>query len=112
MRLGRKLAVSDRPRQKGVTDRDDSEPRVAKKPSKLSYKDQRELDSLPQRISQFEERIEALQVQTADPGFYEQDFEQTVQPVLDDLARSEATYESLLTRWTELEDLAASLRQK
>ncbi len=112
MRKGRKLAVSDRPSQGGDISRADNEPRVTKKPFKLSYKDQRELDALPEQIAQFEDRIAALQAQTADPGFYEQDFEQTVQPVLDDLAQTEATYESLLTRWTELEDLAASLRQK
>ncbi|MEO1581414.1 MAG: ATP-binding cassette domain-containing protein [Pseudomonadota bacterium] len=112
MRKGRKLAVSDRPRHKGDINRDDGEPRLTKKSSKLSYKDQRELDALPEQIAHFEERMAALQAQTADPGFYEQDFERTVQPVLDDLAQTEATYESLLTRWTELEDLAASLRQK
>jgi ABC transport system ATP-binding/permease protein len=41
-----------------------------KKTEKLSYKDQRELDSLPQQIEVLEKQANELQVQLADPALY------------------------------------------
>ncbi|MEL7310110.1 MAG: ATP-binding cassette domain-containing protein [Pseudomonadota bacterium] len=109
LRQGRKLAVNDRPgRDSGSAANHQS--RTPRKATKLSYKDQRELDSLPDAIAALESSIEALREQTAADGFYEQHFEDVVQPVLDDLAAKESDYERLLTRWTELEDLAETLR--
>jgi len=47
--------------------------RQKSKPSKLSYKDQRELDGLPQKIEQLDAELEELQAAISDPGFYQQD---------------------------------------
>src|SRR5690554_6834941 len=44
-----------------------------RKTHKLSYKDQRELDALPQTIEALEAEQEALHAQMADPAFYQQD---------------------------------------
>ena len=43
------------------------------KPNKLSYKDQRELDGLPQRIEQLDAELAELHTAMADPDFYRQD---------------------------------------
>ncbi|MEL7024852.1 MAG: ATP-binding cassette domain-containing protein [Pseudomonadota bacterium] len=110
LRQGRKLAVSDRPVGSRGSE-SEGRNRVQRRATKLSYKDQRELDALPDAISTIEAEVEKLRSDTARDGFYEQNFEQDVQPVLDQLAAKEAEHERLLTRWTELEDLAQSLRQ-
>jgi ATP-binding cassette subfamily F protein uup len=68
----------------------------AGKPRKLSYKDQRELESLPQRIEILETDQAQLQKQTADPGFY--------QLPADEIAAGLARLEALST---ELEDCYA-----
>ena len=46
---------------------------VAKSAKKLSYKDQRELDQLPELIDQLETGINTLQQAMADPDFYKSD---------------------------------------
>ena len=70
--------------------------------TKLSYRDQRELDRLPQRIEQLEAGIEALHRQMADAGFYRQDgakiSEQKAQ-----LAALETELEQAYARWEVLE---------
>ena len=43
------------------------------KPTKLSYKDQRELDALPKRIEELDAELSAVQGAIAEPGFYQQD---------------------------------------
>jgi len=43
------------------------------KPTKLSYKDQRELDGLPKRIEDLDAELSTLQAAIAEPGFYQQD---------------------------------------
>ena len=44
-----------------------------KKPAKLSYKDQRELDTLPQKIEELESAIKQLHTDMSNPAFYQQD---------------------------------------
>ena len=69
---------------------------------KLSYKDQRELDALPEKIESLESQQAELEQQMADPGFYQQEHT-AVQAVLDKVARIEQEMEQALERWTELE---------
>jgi ATP-binding cassette subfamily F protein uup len=74
----------------------------AGKPRKLSYKDQRELDSLPQRIEVLETEQAQLQKQTADPGFYQR----PAAEIAAGLARLEALsaeLEDCYARWEVLE---------
>jgi ATP-binding cassette subfamily F protein uup len=73
----------------------------AAKPRKLSYKDQRELDELPQRIAALEAEQKTLGEQLADPEVYKRDAAKV--PVMQ--ARFEAIDEELLTaleRWEAL----------
>ncbi|WP_226647257.1 ATP-binding cassette domain-containing protein [Microbulbifer variabilis] len=72
------------------------------KKKKLSYKLQRELDSLPALIEQLEGEIGAIEAEMADPAFYQQ--EQThVQNRLNLLAEKQAQLETAYDRWSELE---------
>lgn len=80
----------------------ESEPASNKKPKKLSYKDQREYDLLPEKIEQLEAELEALNAEILDPAFYQQD-ESTTKPVLEKLNQKEAELETAFERWEELE---------
>ena len=75
---------------------------------KLSYKDQRELDALPERIESLERAVASLTAQIGADGFYAQPYEQT-QPVLDELTRTEAALNEATERWLELEELQQAL---
>ncbi|WP_116369103.1 ATP-binding cassette domain-containing protein [Parahaliea mediterranea] len=70
---------------------------------KLSYKDQRELDSLPGKIEALEQRQGELEAAIADPGFYQQEREAT-EPVLEELGSVQAALEAAMERWMELEE--------
>ena len=52
-----------------------AERRQHRKPTKLSYKDQRELDQLPAEIDSIEASIVDMQQKIADPRFYSHDHE-------------------------------------
>ncbi len=70
---------------------------------KLSYKLQRELDSMPGVIEKLEQRQQALEATIAKPDFYQQD-RAKVQQTLDELAAVQKEMETTFERWAELED--------
>ncbi|MBY8297901.1 ABC transporter ATP-binding protein [Vibrio fluvialis] len=72
------------------------------KSKKLSYKLQRELETLPVKLEELEAEIEALQEQVNSPDFFGQPVEAT-QPILDKLAATEQELEIAFERWEELE---------
>lgn len=72
---------------------------------KLSFKEQRELDGLPQEIEALESRQAELETRCAEPSFYEGDAEQ-VKALLAELAEIGEVLESKIERWTELEERA------
>lgn len=72
------------------------------KAKKLSYKLQRELDSLPALIEQLEEEINAIEAEVADPRFYQQEQSQ-VQGRLSLLTEKQSQLEAAFERWSELE---------
>ena len=109
VRRGRQLAVTDSPYEAEERKRRAAERRRQRPATKLSYKDQRELDALPAQIEALEAVISDLQQTVADPEFYAQDGD-TVRQTLERLARSEAELEQRVDRWGELETLAASFR--
>ncbi|MCB1704978.1 MAG: ATP-binding cassette domain-containing protein [Halioglobus sp.] len=76
---------------------------AAPKKNKLSYKLQRELDSLPAVIEALEQRQQALETAIAKADFYQQDHA-TVQQTLDELASVQAEMEATFERWSILED--------
>ena len=70
---------------------------------KLSYKEQRELEQLPQLLEELETKITALQVEIADPAFFQQAHDIT-DAKLKALADTEAELETAFLRWEELEE--------
>ena len=70
--------------------------------AKLSYKDRRELEQLPQRIEQLETEQSELQQLSADPALYREQPEQATQ-VLKRLQRLEQELETAYARWEQLE---------
>ncbi|OMH38731.1 ATP-binding cassette domain-containing protein [Motiliproteus sp. MSK22-1] len=74
------------------------------KAKKLSYKLQRELDQLPAKTEELEERLSALQEETSAGDFYQQDHA-LVAERLSQLEACEAELETLMERWLELEEM-------
>ncbi|MCT6875532.1 ABC transporter ATP-binding protein [Frischella perrara] len=69
---------------------------------RLSYKQTRELEALPQRIEQLEQELSQLQQQITEPSFFEQPHEIT-NKVLSDIADKEQALEQAFNLWEELE---------
>ena len=70
---------------------------------KLSYKEQRELEQLPQLLEELETKITVLQAEIAEPAFFQQAHDIT-DAKLKALADTEAELETAFLRWEELEE--------
>ena len=70
---------------------------------KLSYKEQRELEQLPQLLEELENKITELQAEIAEPAFFQQAHDIT-DAKLKALADTEAELETAFLRWEELEE--------
>jgi ATP-binding cassette subfamily F protein uup len=82
-----------------------AEPKQARKPGKLSYKEQRELDGMEAAIEAAETRKAELEAQLVDPSVYSSSSKAAeVQKALEETA---AEVERLYSRWQELQNLAA-----
>ena len=77
---------------------------------KLSYKEQRELEQLPQQLEELETKITALQAEIADPAFFQQAHDIT-DTKLKALADTEAELETAFLRWEELEEKKNNLER-
>jgi len=103
-RRGRLLAETENPHKAATSsERNSSAGTASKTRTKLSYKDQRELDGLPARIETLEQQFAALQKQIAEPDFYSQPHDKT-QAALDQLAAATQDLETTIERWGELEE--------
>ncbi len=107
LRQGHSLTETDNPLTDAEKRRKAAERKAARRPTKLSYKDQRELDLLPEEIESLEDKVAELQSTIAAPGFYEQETA-AVQSALTELADTETLLESRVDRWGELEALKSS----
>jgi len=107
LRQGQNLAETDNPYEVEARKKAAAERRQRKLPTKLSYKDQRELDQLPVEIEALEASIAKIQLAVSQPDFYSQDHELT-QATLSDLSDHEARLEQCIERWSKLETLKAS----
>ncbi|MGO1120193.1 ATP-binding cassette domain-containing protein [Rhodovibrionaceae bacterium A322] len=85
-----------------------SKPRSKGPAAKLSYKDQRELDSLPQELEKLAEDIARFEETLATPDLYSSD-PARFQKTSDALTAAQEKLESREERWLELEDLRESL---
>lgn len=74
-----------------------------KKKEKLSYKDQYELDTLPQQIESLESEQTEIQNKIAEPDFYQQD-KKDVDKVLARLSELEKELETTYERWEKLSE--------
>ena len=72
------------------------------RPVKLSYKQQREVESLPQQIESLEQQQTALHAAMADPEFFKQDGDAIAQAT-DQLESIQRELGKLYARWEELE---------
>jgi ATP-binding cassette subfamily F protein uup len=81
----------------GQTDK----PRSAER-KKLSFKEQRELEQLPERIAALEAEQGALQSRLADPNFYREPAA-VMRQLQTRLAEVDAEIEAALLRWEDLE---------
>jgi ATP-binding cassette subfamily F protein uup len=77
-------------------------------PRKLSYKDQRELDGLPDRMAALEGEIEGLNARLAAPDFFTRDAE-GFSRAAGRLEAAKAELDAAEQRWVELESLRESL---
>ena len=76
-----------------------------KKQTKLSYKDQRDYDMLPEQIEELEAKIEEINDCLANPACYEQ---KGIVAVSKELEEVEAQYEQKVERFLELEEQVES----
>ncbi len=106
LRQGHELAQTDDPFGIAAAERKQAhvERRKQQMPTKLSYKDQRELDRLPAEIEAIEASISTQQQVVSESGFYTQTHD-LVQEKLEQLADSELLLEQRIERWSELEML-------
>lgn len=79
-----------------------STPAPANTKKKLSYKDQRELDQLPQKIEALEQLMEDLQTAMSDPNFYQQEANVIAQKQAE-YEQAEQDLETAFERWEYLE---------
>ena len=70
---------------------------------KLSYKEQRELDALPERIDSLEKELDSIREALADGTIYRSD-PAKAQSLTERLPLAEAELEALVERWAELEE--------
>ncbi len=81
--------------------------KTVKKPSKLSYKDQRDLDRLPDLIEELEAKIDKINACLYDPACYE---EKGLVNVADELKELEAEYEKMSERYLEVLEMEEELQ--
>jgi len=82
---------------------------TAKKKKKLSYKEQRELESLPEEIEKLETRIAELNACLADPACYQ---EKGIQNLTDELNELEIVYNDKADRYLALLELQEMLEKE
>jgi ATP-binding cassette subfamily F protein uup len=85
-----------------------SESMPRSRPQRMSYKEQREFEELPQRLESLEARKLSLTAEVSTPEFYAQD-EQAIRDGLQALEALEQEISQAWERWAELDALAAKL---
>ncbi len=92
---------------KTVNKKPKEEPQKEKKQTKLSYKDQRDLERLPDLIEALEAKIEEINACLYHPACYE---EKGLVNVADELKKVEAEYEEVSERYLEVLELEEELK--
>ena len=76
--------------------------RTSARPARLTFKERREIEELPERIEEIEARIEALHARLADPAFYREP-STTIAGARRALEELEGELERTFERWQDLE---------
>jgi ATP-binding cassette subfamily F protein uup len=103
LRQGKELAEVDAPQAGPLSRRETGQQSPARAPTKLSYREQRELDQLPVQIEQLETELAALAEQVSVRDFYSHS-QDDVQAVLQRLSEKQSVLDQAMQRWTELDD--------
>jgi ATP-binding cassette subfamily F protein uup len=114
VRHGRMLAEVDRPKAERAGGKPaGSAPRrsTTRAATKLSYREQRELDRLPGQIEQLERELLGLEQTLSTPDFYSRPPDD-VQAVLQQLRDSQSSLDQAMQRWTQLEDRQLELGRR
>ncbi|HET8700162.1 MAG TPA: ATP-binding cassette domain-containing protein [Nitrococcus sp.] len=108
---GHTLASTEKPQAVAAPSPSATTERAAhgRKPRKLSYKLQRELEELPEQIDALEAAVARLQARIGEPAFYNES-QAIIQAVLSELDAEQARIERAIERWAELEDMQAALQ--
>nr|WP_283101578.1 ATP-binding cassette domain-containing protein [Halomonas populi] len=93
--------------QPAAIDTAPSEPAKTKRSVKLSYKLQRELDSLPGIIELLEAEVAALEAKVGDPDFYQQEGDRVAE-TLELMSTKQSELDAAMERWMELEAMTAA----
>ncbi len=109
VRQGHELANTENIAAAEAKKREIAERRKNKSKTKLSYKDQRELDLLPAEIESLEAEIATLQTRIASPEFHARG-KAAVNETLQELTFKEALLEKRVERWAQLESQQEALQ--
>ncbi len=104
LRRGHHLAEMDDPDNRQRKSGRAADRKASRQPQKLSYKQQRELDELPEAIAALEARVAELQAECSAADFYSQDYEHT-KAILDTLTETQLELDEKTERWLSLEEL-------
>ncbi len=101
---GKALLENDSPQEKSMDTPKEEGVVNNLRPKKLSYKLQRELDTLPARIEELEKYLEQLTTEVEKPDFYDQAFDVTKE-ALSQLSEAQQELDKAMNRWAELESM-------
>ncbi len=102
------LAAVEKKQKAAEIEKKSASPASIAKKRKLSYKEQKELETLPDLIAELETTQAAITEQISNPAFYQQAPAVTAK-VLDEMKSIEEKLEQAFERWDELESLAEEL---
>ena len=111
LRQGRELAEVDDLEPGRATRENARKKSPTRSPTKLSYREQRELENLPKHIQDLETELAALEDTVATPDFYSSHNE-IVQDTLRLLSEKRSLIDAAIERWSELEDKQQQLRKR
>ena len=104
--LAQRIVAATAARSAAKPKREPERPKSAQ--AKLSYKDQRELDALPDEIEALSKKIAALEIEMADPDLFSRD-KARYHRLVDDLTSTSRALEQAEMRWLELEEKREAL---
>jgi ABC transport system ATP-binding/permease protein len=99
-----KKKKQDSNNNKSINSKNNPDENIESKKDKISYKEQRELNSLPSAIEKLEKKKKKLEELISSPNFYSEE-NLTINETLKDLSDLQTTLDIAFERWEELEDM-------